>query len=161
MQTTLNHIQINVRSENLSFYADLFEQLGWQTLYADGSMLGIGDTNRSSVWFIGRIKDDQRLRRPWYESPGNRHCDASRCECDGRLFDRTRCLAAFSKHHAIDPNLPPLQIKPITRSCLNRRTGFCLKSFTPAYATTERRRKQTFGNQQLSADNGCCATVTP
>ncbi len=69
MQTTLNHIQINVRSENLSFYADLFEQLGWQTLYADGSMLGIGDTNRSSVWFIGRIKDVTND----YDGPGMNH----------------------------------------------------------------------------------------
>ncbi|MCO5185096.1 MAG: hypothetical protein M9928_08820 [Anaerolineae bacterium] len=69
MQTTLNHIQINVRSENLSFYADLFEQLGWQTLYADGSMLGIGDTNRSSVWFIGRIKDVIND----YDGPGMNH----------------------------------------------------------------------------------------
>ena len=69
MQTALSHIQFNVRPENLAFYVDLFAQLGWKTVYADDSMFGVGDSNRTSLWFIGHVKDVEND----YDGPGINH----------------------------------------------------------------------------------------
>lgn len=52
MNTRFGHLQINVRLENLPFYRDLMGFLGWNTLVDEEAMLGFGDANRSSLWFV-------------------------------------------------------------------------------------------------------------
>lgn len=52
MQTRFGHLQINVRAENLPFYRDLMGFLGWNTLLDEEAMLGVGDANHSSLWFV-------------------------------------------------------------------------------------------------------------
>ena len=69
MQTQLQHIQFNVRPENISFYRDLFGFLGWNTVYEDEGILGVGDANDLSLWFSGRVKDVAND----YDGPGVNH----------------------------------------------------------------------------------------
>lgn len=69
VDTRLYHLQINVRSENLSFYRDLLGFLGWQTLYSDDGMLGVGDANGASLWFVGQVKEVAND----YDGPGLNH----------------------------------------------------------------------------------------
>ena len=69
MQTTLSHIQVNVNGANMSFYRDLFTFLGWKPLYDVEGMLGLGDTNETSVWFIGQAKGIEND----YDGPGANH----------------------------------------------------------------------------------------
>jgi catechol 2,3-dioxygenase-like lactoylglutathione lyase family enzyme len=52
-QTSIGHIQFNVQPENLGYYRDLFNFLGWQSLYDGEEMLGVGGPNDSSLWFSG------------------------------------------------------------------------------------------------------------
>lgn len=56
MQTYLAHMQFNVQPDRLPFYSELLAFLGWQTLYATDEMLGVGDTNGVSLWFVGQTK---------------------------------------------------------------------------------------------------------
>jgi catechol 2,3-dioxygenase-like lactoylglutathione lyase family enzyme len=69
MQTQLSHLQFNVRPENMPFYADLLAQLGWKTLHAEEGMLGVGDKNGVSLWFIGQFKEFSND----YDGPGMNH----------------------------------------------------------------------------------------
>ena len=66
MQTTVAHLQINVAQANLPFYRDLAEFLGLATIYGDDSMLGVGASNQSSLWFAAGAKDV----RNDYDGPG-------------------------------------------------------------------------------------------
>ena len=69
MQTKLAHLQLNVAPGNLSFYQDLFQFLNWETIYEDDSMVGIADTNGTSLWFIGNAKAVNND----YDGPGMNH----------------------------------------------------------------------------------------
>ena len=69
MQTYLTHMQFNVQPEHLPFYTDLLAFLGWQTLYATDEMLGVGDTNGVSLWFVGQSKAVAND----YDGPGMNH----------------------------------------------------------------------------------------
>lgn len=69
MDTQLHHLQINVQAANLPFYRDLLAFLGWQTLYNDDGMLGVGDANGASLWFVGQVKDVAND----YDGPGLNH----------------------------------------------------------------------------------------
>jgi catechol 2,3-dioxygenase-like lactoylglutathione lyase family enzyme len=69
MQTQLSHMQINVRPANMPFYRDLMAFLGWQTLYDVEGMLGVGDKNGASLWFIGQVKEVDND----YDGPGMNH----------------------------------------------------------------------------------------
>ena len=69
METQLYHLQINVRPANLSFYRDLMAFLGWQTLYTDEGMLGVGDANGASLWFVGQVNEVPND----YDGPGLNH----------------------------------------------------------------------------------------
>lgn len=53
METTLNHVQVNVAEANLPFYRELFAFLGWKTLYDAEGTLGVGTAQGCSIWFIG------------------------------------------------------------------------------------------------------------
>jgi catechol 2,3-dioxygenase-like lactoylglutathione lyase family enzyme len=56
VESKLAHIQVNVAAANLPFYRDLMGFLGWQTLYEDEGMFGVG-SGESSLWFIGAASD--------------------------------------------------------------------------------------------------------
>ena len=55
MQTHLGHIQFNIQPDNLPFYKDLLDFLGWKTLYEGDGMIGVVDTKGVSFWFVGQV----------------------------------------------------------------------------------------------------------
>lgn len=69
MQSSLGHLQINVQPNNLGFYKDLFAFLGWQSIGADDSYVAVADSNKTSLWFIGNVKDVAYD----YDGPGVNH----------------------------------------------------------------------------------------
>lgn len=69
MDTQLQHMQFNVKPENLAFYKGLLAFLGWQTLHEDEGMLGVADKNNLSLWFVGQVKDVVND----YDGPGMNH----------------------------------------------------------------------------------------
>ena len=69
MQTSLGHLQVNVRPENLSFYKELMAFLGWETLYDGDTMLGVAGTNGASLWFVGEVSQATND----YDGPGVNH----------------------------------------------------------------------------------------
>ena len=73
MQTTISHIQLNVRPSNLAFYKDLMASLGWQTIYADDAMLGVADGHGASLWYSAQVKDVSND----YDGPGMNHLGIS------------------------------------------------------------------------------------
>jgi hypothetical protein len=56
METHLSHIQVNVQPAHMSFYKELMAFLGWDTIYADESMLGVVHAG-PAVWFSAATKD--------------------------------------------------------------------------------------------------------
>jgi catechol 2,3-dioxygenase-like lactoylglutathione lyase family enzyme len=69
MQTHLGHIQFNVRPENVAFYKNLLTFLGWQLIYENEGMLGVGGKSDDSLWFLGQAKDVVND----YDGPGMNH----------------------------------------------------------------------------------------
>lgn len=69
MQATLGHLVFSIDPANRGFYRDLFNFLGWQTLYDVAGMLGIADANGISAWFADRLKDVSND----YDGPGLNH----------------------------------------------------------------------------------------
>jgi catechol 2,3-dioxygenase-like lactoylglutathione lyase family enzyme len=57
MKSNLGHLQINVRPENLGFYRNLLDFLGWTLLFEEGEFFGMGCENGASLWFGAGIKD--------------------------------------------------------------------------------------------------------
>ena len=57
MKTYLGHLQVNIHTSHLGFYKELFDFLGWKTLYDDENMLGVGCETGSSLWFCSPLKD--------------------------------------------------------------------------------------------------------
>ena len=70
MQTSLSHIQINMRPQNMSFYRDLMTFLGWQPIYDHPIVLGVGGKDGASLWFecggTTEVSND-------YDGPGVNH----------------------------------------------------------------------------------------
>ncbi|MGH7752989.1 MAG: VOC family protein [Gemmatimonadales bacterium] len=52
LETSLVHLQVNIRPENVPFYRDLFGFLGWGTLHEAEGVLGAGGKNGASLWFV-------------------------------------------------------------------------------------------------------------
>jgi catechol 2,3-dioxygenase-like lactoylglutathione lyase family enzyme len=73
MQTSLAHLQVNIRPENLPFYRDLFTFLGWNTLYEADGMLGTGGQNGASLWFVSETNNASND----YDGPGVNHIGIS------------------------------------------------------------------------------------
>lgn len=69
MQTSLSHIQVNVRPQNMPFYKELMTFLGWQPIYDDPNMLGVGGKDGASLWFAAEAKDVGND----YDGPGVNH----------------------------------------------------------------------------------------
>ncbi|NMB89463.1 MAG: hypothetical protein GYA17_13980 [Chloroflexi bacterium] len=73
MKSNIGHIQINIQLENIAFYKDLFDFLGWSVLYEDPYMLGVGSEQGSSLWFTGPLKECTND----YDGPGMNHLGIS------------------------------------------------------------------------------------
>ena len=73
MQTSLAHLQVNIRPESLPFYRDLFAFLGWNTLYEADGMLGTGGENGASLWFVTESNNAPND----YDGPGVNHIGIS------------------------------------------------------------------------------------
>lgn len=69
MQTQLGHVVCSVDPANLPFYKDLFTFLGWQVLFEGHGMLGLGDANKTSIWFGPQTKQVAND----YDGPGVNH----------------------------------------------------------------------------------------
>ena len=67
METHLGHLQVNVTPANLSFYKDLMNFLGWDTIVANDEMAGYG--GKTSLWFIAAAKAVAND----YDGPGTNH----------------------------------------------------------------------------------------
>jgi catechol 2,3-dioxygenase-like lactoylglutathione lyase family enzyme len=106
VQTRIGHVLLSVKRENLAFYRELTAFLGWQPLYDDGNMLGVGSTG-ASLWFAVATKDAAND----YDGPGMNHLgihaetqadvDATAAYLTERgvtlLFDTPRHRAEFSR----------------------------------------------------------------
>lgn len=57
MKSNLGHLQINIHPKNLGFYKELLTFLGWNVLYEDENMVGMGCEKGSSLWFCAGLKD--------------------------------------------------------------------------------------------------------
>jgi catechol 2,3-dioxygenase-like lactoylglutathione lyase family enzyme len=69
MQTTFGHVVFGVKAENLQFYRDLMEFLGWQTIVSFEQGFGVGDKAGVSLWFGTEVKDVVND----YDGPGINH----------------------------------------------------------------------------------------
>ena len=69
MQSKLGHLQFNVQPTNVPFYQELLAAMGWQTIVATDTMIGAGDPNGVSLWFIGHVKAVTND----YDGPGMNH----------------------------------------------------------------------------------------
>ncbi|MFN8440804.1 MAG: hypothetical protein U0175_08550 [Caldilineaceae bacterium] len=116
MQTKLGHVVFSIDGKNRGFYRDLFKFLGWQTIYEGDGMLGIYDSNHTSVWFGDATKSVAND----YDAPGLNHFaihTATQAEVDeavaylqahgiAALFDTPRHRPDFSS----DPNSTYYQV---------------------------------------------------
>ena len=68
MQTGLDHLQVNVRPENVGFYRDLMSFLGWHDIFAGEGFFGVGGTT-GSLWFISQVNEASND----YDGPGVNH----------------------------------------------------------------------------------------
>jgi catechol 2,3-dioxygenase-like lactoylglutathione lyase family enzyme len=107
MQTRIGHVLFSVKGENLPFYRDLMAFLGWQTVYGNDEMLGVGSADGSSLWFAAGAKDVAND----YDGPGMNHLgihteaqadvDAAAAYLAARgvalLFETPRHRAEFSR----------------------------------------------------------------
>ena len=69
MQSKLGHLVFGVNSKNLGFYRDLFTFLGWQILHEAEGVLGVIDSNHTSLWFGEATKAVAND----YDGPGLNH----------------------------------------------------------------------------------------
>jgi catechol 2,3-dioxygenase-like lactoylglutathione lyase family enzyme len=73
IKSWLEHLQLNLYPENAAFYKELFNVLGWSVLYEDNSTVGIGDENKTNLWFMPAIKNGKND----YDIQGMNHLSVS------------------------------------------------------------------------------------
>jgi catechol 2,3-dioxygenase-like lactoylglutathione lyase family enzyme len=69
MKTGLDHLQVNVRPENVAFYRDLMTFLGWHDIVAGEGFFGMGGAH-GSLWFVSNGVTDAAND---YDGPGVNH----------------------------------------------------------------------------------------
>lgn len=69
IQSHIGHIQFNIDPQNAGFYKELLTFLGWSVWYEDPEMLGLGDSQKASLWFAGETKPVAND----YDGPGMNH----------------------------------------------------------------------------------------
>lgn len=70
MKTNVGHMQFNVAGAHIPFYKDLFSFLGWNMLHEEEGVLGVGDEQNTSLWFMGFAKAGVNND---YDGPGMNH----------------------------------------------------------------------------------------
>lgn len=104
IETKFGHIQFNVHPQNLPFYKELFNFLGWRTLEDDPTMLGVGANVFSSLWFFGGAKESCSND---YDGPGMNHL-ALQAQSQASVDQ----VVQYLREH----NIPPLFETPRHRS---------------------------------------------
>jgi catechol 2,3-dioxygenase-like lactoylglutathione lyase family enzyme len=69
MNSYLNHVQLNIDFENLRFYKDLMEFLGWKIIFEDKTIIGYDSGRSGSIWFLPKTSDNQNN----YDGAGVNH----------------------------------------------------------------------------------------
>lgn len=69
MKSYLNHIQVNIDFENIRFYKDLMEFLGWNNITDAPEIVGYSSGTTGSIWFLPKQKDVVND----YDGPGMNH----------------------------------------------------------------------------------------
>ena len=70
MRTQIHHLQFDVRADNLPFYRDLLQFLGWTPVYEDATALGVSEPDSPrSLWFMSLANDAAND----YDGPGLNH----------------------------------------------------------------------------------------
>jgi len=69
IQAHIGHIQFNIDLKNSGFYRDLLIFLGWSIWYDDPTLLGLGDSQNTSLWFAAATKPVANV----YDGPGANH----------------------------------------------------------------------------------------
>jgi putative endonuclease len=57
MKSSLSHLQINVLTENFSFYKKLMTFLGWSIIFETPEIIGTMGPNEASIWFMKTQKE--------------------------------------------------------------------------------------------------------
>jgi len=75
METSLDHLQLNVNPANLPFYRDLLEFLGWRKheFEIENAYYGYVAPGGASIWLLGQAKDTAND----YDGPGVNHVGIS------------------------------------------------------------------------------------
>lgn len=69
MKAGFGHIQFNINLQNINFYQELLTFLGWKVLHKDDSMLGVGYSDGTSLWFSPNTLSIENN----YDGPGMNH----------------------------------------------------------------------------------------
>ena len=56
IKSILGQCQINIDLQNIQFYKDLMNFMGWKVVYEDHNILGVEDEHGTSLWFASPEK---------------------------------------------------------------------------------------------------------
>ena len=73
LKSDIGHILFNVNLQNMVFYKDLFQFLGWSILYDDPNLIGMDNKRGASLWFSSEVKAVTND----YDGPGMNHLGIS------------------------------------------------------------------------------------
>ena len=59
MKTHLGHLVFHIDPENAGFYKDLFDFLGWTSIYDEEGVFGVTDGGECELWFEGEANGAQ------------------------------------------------------------------------------------------------------
>lgn len=69
MAAGLSHLMVHIEPENVGFYRELFEFLGWDRIYDAEGTLGVMAGSDPSVWFVPALTEGHND----YDAPGVNH----------------------------------------------------------------------------------------
>ncbi len=69
MQSYLYHVQINIDFQNLDFYKDLMEFIGWRTIFENKNVIGYKSSTNGDLWFV-KVDNNQTTD---YDTKGVNH----------------------------------------------------------------------------------------
>lgn len=69
MKSYLNHLQINIDFDNILFYQDLMEFLGWTKIVEEPEIVGYSSGVSGSIWFLPKQNNNDNH----YDGPGVNH----------------------------------------------------------------------------------------
>jgi catechol 2,3-dioxygenase-like lactoylglutathione lyase family enzyme len=59
VKTHLGHLVFHIDPENAGFYKDLFDFLGWKSIYDEEGVFGVTDGGECTLWFEGEANGAQ------------------------------------------------------------------------------------------------------